>query len=98
MTRLPAFEFARLVFLAGVAQFRDDFGILRGEPILKFVKRFHRRKHFHRNFNGLRCHEINLTAISGMASGKLDFRSCRRRRADAFANSQTDITQCAGGV
>ena len=41
MTRLPAFEFARLVFLAGIAQFRDDFGILRGEPVLKFVQRFH---------------------------------------------------------
>jgi len=41
MTRLPAFEFACFVFLAGVAQFRDDFGILRREPVLKFVKRFH---------------------------------------------------------
>jgi hypothetical protein len=71
MTRLPAFEFARLVFFSGVAQFRDDFGILRGEPVLKFVKRFHRRKHRHGNFNGIRCHAINLPAISGMASGKL---------------------------
>ena len=98
MTRLPAFEFARLVFLAGIAQFRHHFGILGGEPVLKFVERFHRRKHRHGNFNGLRCHAINLPAVSGMASGKLIFRSCRRRRADAFANSQTDIIQGAGGV
>jgi hypothetical protein len=44
---------------------------LRGEPVLKFVKRFHRRKHRHGNFNGIPCHAINLPAISGMASGKL---------------------------
>jgi len=41
MTGLPTFEFARLVFLAGFAQFRHHFGILRGEPVLKFVERFH---------------------------------------------------------
>jgi len=29
---------------------------------------------------------------------KLFPRSCRRQRADAFANSQRDIIQCAGGV
>ena len=68
MTGFPAFEFARLVFLAGVAQFRDDFGILRREPVLKFVERFHRRKHRHGNFNGVRCHAIKLSAIGGKAS------------------------------
>jgi hypothetical protein len=71
MARLPAFEFARLVFLAGIAQLRNYFWILGGEPVLKFVERFHRREHFHRNFNGIRCHAINLPAVSGMASGKL---------------------------
>jgi hypothetical protein len=70
MTGLPAFEFARLVFLAGIAQFRHHFGILRREPVLKFVERFHRRKDRHWNFNGIPYHAINLTAINGMASGK----------------------------
>ena len=95
MTGLPAFEFARLIFFAGFAQFRHDFGILRREPVLKFVKRFHRRKHRHGNFNGIRCHAIKLPVDSGMARDK---RSCRRRRAGAFANSQKDIIQGADGV
>jgi hypothetical protein len=49
---------------------------LRGEPVLKFVKRFHRRKHGHRNFNGIRCHATNLPAVTGLASGKLISARC----------------------
>jgi hypothetical protein len=70
MTRLPAFEFARFIFFASITQFRHHFWILRRKPVLKFIERFHRRKHLHGNFNGIRCHAINLAAVSGMASGK----------------------------
>jgi hypothetical protein len=47
---------------------------LRGEPVLKFVERFHRRKHRHGNFNGIRCHAIKLPATGGNAKLFLTFR------------------------
>jgi hypothetical protein len=39
----PGFELARQVLLARFAQLSDDFGILRGEPVLQFVQGFDRR-------------------------------------------------------
>ena len=72
---LPGFEFSGDVFVSGVTQFRHEFGVLRGEPVLKLIERFHGRKHLHGNFNGVRCHGVNLANGRAKASAADDARA-----------------------
>jgi hypothetical protein len=43
-------------------------------------------------------HPVKTDNLFAHFCGRKFSRSCRRRHADAFANSQTDIIQGAGGV
>jgi len=84
----PRFELARHVLPSRRAQFGDDAGMLRGEPILKLVERFDGRENDGGDFNGFRFHGGNLSWLVGQDTGfsvswlfpvKL-FRWCRGRR------------------
>ena len=56
MTGLPGFELTGEILLPGLAQLGHDVGMLRGEPVLKLVKRLHRREHRRGNFESSRFH------------------------------------------
>jgi hypothetical protein len=61
----PRFELASHVFPSRQPQFRGDSGMLRGQPVLKFVERFDGRENGGRDFNGFRFHGGSLTRIAG---------------------------------
>jgi hypothetical protein len=56
MARLPRFELACRVLPAGFAQLGHDIGVLRGQPILQFVKAFHRCEDGCRDLHGIGFH------------------------------------------
>jgi hypothetical protein len=61
----PGFEFAGQVLPSRRPQFRDDFRILRGEPVLKFVQRLDGREDGGGDFNGFRFHGGSLSRFAG---------------------------------
>ena len=75
MAGRPGFEFTSDVFFPRLAQFGHDAGVLRGEPVLKFVERLHRREDGCGNFDCIRCHGIKLSVVGGIASGRSHWQS-----------------------
>ena len=65
MAGFPGFEFASHVLPPRRAQFGDDAGMLRGEPVLKLVEGFDGRENGGGNFNGFRFHAGNLSRLAG---------------------------------
>ena len=71
MAGFPGFEFAGQVLPSRRPQFRDDFRILRGEPVLKFVQRLDGREDGGGDFNGFHFHGNNLSRLNGKRKGFL---------------------------
>ena len=69
MAGFPWFEFAGHILPSRRAQFGDDAGMLRGEPVLKLVERFDGRENGGRDFNGFRFHGGNLSWLAGKGKG-----------------------------
>jgi hypothetical protein len=65
----PGFEFASHVFPPCHPQFSDDAGMLRGQPILKFVERFDGRENGGGDFNGFRFHGVSLSRFARKGKG-----------------------------
>jgi len=65
----PRFEVAGHVFAPRRAQFGDDVGMLRGEPVLKLIEGFDGRENGRRDFNGFRFHGCNLSWLAGNGKG-----------------------------
>ena len=65
MAGFPGSEFARQVLSSRGSQFRDDFRILRGKPVLKFVQRLDGRKDGGGDFNSFRFHGGSLSRFAG---------------------------------
>jgi hypothetical protein len=57
MARFPTPELASLVFTAGSPQFRDNLGVLRGEPVLQLIECFHRQEDISRDFYDVGFHQ-----------------------------------------
>jgi hypothetical protein len=64
MAGFPGFEFASHIFPSRRAQFGDDAGMLRGEPVLKFVERFDGGENGGGDFNGFRFHGGSLARLA----------------------------------
>jgi hypothetical protein len=71
VARFPGFEFASHVLPPRRAQFGDDAGMLRGEPVLKFVERFDGRENGGGDFNGIHFHGGKLSRFDGKGKGFL---------------------------
>ena len=69
MTGFPWFEFASQVLPPRRAQFRDDFRILRGEPVLQFIQCLDRGEDGGGDFNGFRFHGGSLSRLAGNGKG-----------------------------
>jgi len=105
MAWLPSLEFTGLVFPAGGAQFRDHLGILRGEPILQLVQRFHRQEDIRRNFDGVGFHWDTIPclysackspAIGGLARWARSRTSHPAVKAKNSLEDMSDVTYSCG--
>lgn len=69
MPGLPRLELASEVFLPGSKQLFQNLGLLRREPILKFIERLDRGKHRHGDFDrihGSKCYTDTKIVQSGV--------------------------------
>ena len=69
MAGFPRFKFAGHVLSSRRAQFGDDAGLLRRQPILKLVERFEGRENGGGDFNGFRFHGGSLARFAWKGKG-----------------------------
>src|SRR5205085_4479812 len=56
MARFPRLKFASQILAARFVQLGNDLGVLRCQPVLQFIERFDRRKHWHWDFDSVLRH------------------------------------------
>jgi hypothetical protein len=62
MARFPCLKFASQILAARFTQLGNDLGVLRCQPILQFIERFDRRKHWHWDFDSVLRHSGSVSA------------------------------------
>lgn len=60
--RFPRLKFASQILAARFAQLGNDLGVLPGQPVLQFIERFDRRKHWHWDFDSVLRHSGIVSA------------------------------------
>ena len=100
MAGFPRFEFASHVLPSRRAQFADDAGMLRGEPVMKLVERFDGGENGGGDFNGFRFHGGSLARFAGKGKGfplsQFQNRSSRRKEAPYFLQFEPLYLGCYG--